>query len=109
MFLLFILSVKNNRILNIKSWKHYKYWTDKEQQQVISTVMSHVSVSQYLTESVLQYLVTLPSSFLGGSLQAVLHMLTKELKYLSRLSSVFRSSRANALNWDQSKVFLSGS
>lgn len=52
---------------------------------------------------------TNPSSFLGGSLQAVLHMLTKELKYLSKLSSVFLSSRASALNWDQSKAFLSGS
>lgn len=52
---------------------------------------------------------TVPSSFLGGSLQAVLHMLTNELKYLSKLSSVFLSSRASALNWDQSKAFLSGS
>ncbi len=59
-------------------------------------------------ETLLQ-LMMLKSSFLGGSLQAVLHMLTKELKYLSKLSSVFLSSRASALNWDQSKAFLSGS
>lgn len=53
--------------------------------------------------------MSIPSSFLGGSLQAVLHMLTKELKYLSKLSSVFLSSRASVLNWDQSKALFSGS
>lgn len=42
-------------------------------------------------------------------MHAVLHMFTKELKYLSRLSSVFLSSLARALNWDQSNAFLSGS
>lgn len=42
-------------------------------------------------------------------MHAVLHMLTNELKYRSKLSSVFLSSRASALNWDQSKAFLSGS
>lgn len=99
------LNVKFESIfVKVAIWLKKKHHILGKVFKVLGTVHD---ISCHMVKLVKYYHTKIPSSFLAGSLQAILHMLTKELKYLSKVSSVFFSSRASALNWDQSKAFLS--